>query len=852
MSTTDFDYLTELAKKQIWSSPKQDNQVIVTPSLLTARHGSLIDFRLHWRTIPLPDAIHRWHIYQIGGTHPVAFRLFARSYEWVRISDTLEAKEMFADLYTLTGYHLPLFDSYYSWTADGNLILAIKANQGKIPVNLEKDIVSFRVYSPSYFQTEDGIKLTDKIKTIGKLVETDADKASLKAFWDQYKAKKGHVFLYVNGVKLLSWPNSIETNSAVEMIFDASVKQVKHLDIKKLEVFESDLDKKLKYLVHYKGDDPGCIDYQDDIDFYVYSKEEGLYYNKNNEDAARNLTHRDYSVVTTYIKRYAESFDGKRADGKTLDPLGMQLELCIRHSGWKRALVYESSLIHELYKLKDEDVVRAMSGIDAVVPMWHAAALEKSAYCKVMRAECCSITPELAIAAWGYHAAVKYTADTPTVPINSNGKKAIPVPFRLRYGAGAYEYDDNGLLLGVYTHWVGKEYICQNTNCALVELIAGWPSTSLDEKENIRQMDLNPVFDYRVYAKDSAGYIQDVTNTDKVSIDKTRYEWTGPLTLKPIIRSNKRHLLRTHELYLNSGILSVPITQIKTDSSGSKEELLNIPMAQIDVYLNGRSLIENLDYYVKDSKVYIVNKKFLARPINTSKQKVVIRYAGHCSEDLQRVLASDRGYIEHGLMSNNSRFDLRDDRVLRVVINGQLVTKDALPFGEDTATMSPTNPFNGLPYMVQDVLAPVQTLSSQTTHKLYKAMLATNKAASDYLTLKLPQPTRPLPSAIAHKWPLYSPFITSLMMDLKYGRLVVPDSPTYTRQFMIDTLKRYEWLLQLDPAYQEQDDRYVVVHPHPWDRVMQMPSSHMRFISKANDMYLKSKVVLSGFIQTSP
>ena len=224
----------------------------------------------------------------------------------------------------------------------------------------------------------------------------------------------------------------------------------------------------------------------------------------------------------------------------------------------------------------------------------------------------------------------------------------------------------------------------------------------------------------------------------------------------------------------------------------------------------------------------------------------------HCASNLERLDLADKGYIEHNLMSSNRIFDLRDDRVLRIIINGQYVTKDALGYSESTPGVAPTSAFNGMPYMVKDVLVPIQTLSAKTTTTLHESMRETNKAVSDYLSLKIPEPPRGAPSATRHKWPLYSPFLTSIIMDLKYSRLVIEDKAQYTRQYLIDALRRYEWLLEIDPAYQTQDERYVVIHPHPWDTVIQMPLYWLRFITKANEMYLKSRVVLSGFIQTSP
>ena len=96
----DYDYIVNHAKENVWCSPRQDMQVIIEPARVTGSIGSLKSTRLMWQDITLPDQTNRWHVYQIGGTHPTAFNLFERHYQWVRISEACNEKNMIADVYT--------------------------------------------------------------------------------------------------------------------------------------------------------------------------------------------------------------------------------------------------------------------------------------------------------------------------------------------------------------------------------------------------------------------------------------------------------------------------------------------------------------------------------------------------------------------------------------------------------------------------------------------------------------------------------------------------------------------------------------------------------------------------------
>ena len=850
----DYDYIVNHAKENVWCSPRQDMQVIIEPAKITGSIGSLKSTRLMWQDISLPDQTNRWHVYQIGGTHPTAFNLFERHYQWVRISDACNEKNMIADVYTTKGYHYPLFDAYYAYTFDHNLVLALKVNT-KLPINLNNEKIYIRLYSNAYFNSNRSSHIQKKIDISGKIIESNTDLSSLKSKFDSYSSKPGKAVQHVDGVRYRNWFDA-PIGSCVEVIYDSSIKAVVEIPLKEADTFSSELDAKLKYILHYAGSNSGTIDYQDDIDYYLYNKDlkKELYYNKNNVDAVRNLTHKDYSIVATYVARYANTFQAMPQAPAVVDGKDLVCVLYIRHSGWQRPLVYENSRIHELYKLNDLDLKRAMSGIDSTVEVWQAAKLESSGYTEVMRSRCCDITNEMVQRAYGYNAISKVLADTPQKPKLKGTTKVIEVPYKLRYGAGAYEYDDTGLLLGVYTHWAGPQYVCHNANCDLVEMIAGYPATSAQEYHGATQLDLSDLYSYRVYACTRVSGVpdnkwQDVTDTDKVQLTETSYKWLDTSqTLYPMVRSDKLFISRDIELDVADGQMQFTLQAMTHVNGNIADSAMQIPMGQLDIFLNGRSLIKDLDYFVNFPQVMIVNKKYLKRPIASNKQKVHIRFTGLCDKDMQITSDGNVGYIEHGYLSNNNKFDLRDDKVLRIVVDGCLYAKDELEYSEEHSGVQVNHRLNGLPYMVKDILVPVASHTLTDTYELRRRSMAIDKAVSEYMTLKLPQPDRNAPSAIAQKYQLYSPFFNRIVMDLYMQRLHLPQQPDgYTRQQVIDICHRYEYLLQYDPTQvlRRQDYRYVVVHPHGLDGVLDLKKHQYQFVTQAVGLYANGLIDLS-------
>ncbi len=864
----EFDYLVHHAIKNVWCTPRQDQQVIIKPAKLTPKHGVSKSAKLMWRYIPTPDQTSRWHIYQIGGTHPIAFNLFAKCYSWIKISEACEKQSLLADLYITSGYKIPVSDSYYAYSADHNLIIAVRANP-KMPYDLNLHDLYLRVYSNAFYGSPRANNIgTPKVKIDGRTIEANTDRSVLKSFYQSCSGLPGHAWIYINAVLYESWVDALmPIGSYVEVVYDASVRDIIKLKIGDMDTFESTLDKKKKYLLHYDDADPKQIDYQDDIDVYITRNHQaagyqGLFYNKNNEDAMRNLTHRDYSIVATYLRRYADTYELMAIPRSFIEPEDLYAIMFIRNSGYQRDLVFVNSRIHELYKMKDLDVRRAMTGIDATVDVWKAHNLEADAYPEVMRSQCCDITNELVEKAYGYNSISKILGDTPSKPFDHNGEMSVEVPYKLQYGCTAYEYDNSGLLIGYHQHYVGRYYVVKNPATTYVELIAGLGSPFIDEHKGIKQATLKDNYSYRVFQCTAVGGIPDnkwidVTGSDKYTFEKVNgtydFNWTDTsVTAYPMVRSDKRFLARDYEISLTDGALSFSLQQKVNTPDGIKDQVMQVPMGQIDIFLNGRSLIRDLDYFVVFPKVFIVNKKYLKRPINSEKQNVHIRFTGFASKQFELIDEGNRGFIEHGLLSNDSKYNIRDDKVLRIVVDGRLYTRDELQFSEFTSGVSVTNASNGLPYLVKDILVPVSSHTTTDTYELRELSKVVDKAVSDYLTLKIPQPERNAPSAIPYKHQLYSPFCNRLIMDLKYNRLQLPVQDTgYTRQQVLEICRPYEWLLKFDPSQNSraQDGRYVLIHPHGYDSVIDLNKREYQFMNQVVILYCGEWVEMSQMVR---
>ena len=862
-----YDYLRKHALSNVFISPTQDRQCIIEPFRLTPVYGkkrfATVDL---WSSISLPDEVSTWHVYQIGAIHPTVLNFFIKCDDWTSIADSCNDRGMIADVYIASGLQLARFDTFYRYTENNSLVLAVKVNP-TYSINLDIDRLFVRVYSNAYFNS---VRSTDtpKVSVFGKIISGADDIDDLyEKEAEMLGYSEGLVSRYVNGILVKNLIDfNIDGSDTVELVYDSAVYDVVEFQVKDLEAFESILDKKRKLLIHRAKDDSLQIDYQDDIDVYLIQRfsdpdmisERGVYYHKNEEDSLRNLTHRDYSIVSTYIREFANTFEKLHIPRQSFSADDMFVRLHIRNAGVRRELKFEHQRILELYKLPDTEIIRAMVGLDSTVDVWEAANLENSDFMSMLRSTFNEVTVELAEKAYMYNAASKYLADTPVKITPSPVLAAFELPLRARHGCTVYEYDDQGLLIGWHHHYTGLNYVVKSDLTAYAEVIVGWGGDVLDETPDVRTATLNEVYGYRVYSSNRVGNnftkYKDITGTDKYTVTNGLFEWkSNDTTEYPLLRSDARFYAKDYEIFMTSGQLEIELTAKQDRGNGLALYKMDVPLGQLDVFLNKKSLIRGLDYFYREGKIIITNKEYLNDPLRL-KQNIHVRFAGFCKKDLTIMEEGDVGFIEHGLLSNNNRYDIRDDKVQRVIVGGRFYHKDDLVFSEFHNGVSITDEFNGLPYLVKDILVPVKPYTVSDTYELRDKSIAIDKVVSDYMTIKLPQPPRGDLVAIPRRYQVFSPFITKLIMDLRLGYLRIPPTAKgYSRQEVLDICKPYEYLLEADPIKDpnSQDIRYVVIHPHPMPYVIELNLNSYRFIHKVVEEYCRGLVTLSPSIKTA-
>lgn len=855
------DVLVDYAIQNIWCNPNQDKQYVFKPKRITSYKTAINNVRVVDRILELPKRNAKYHVFQIGQINPNTLSILRDAPDWlidrwIRFDETINDNAVWMSLYDDNGITAPRFSAYTMYMDERNLIIALEVNS-----TLKFDYLGnlyLRVYKNSYFESgrfPGGVR----VYTSGKQIQSTNDALELQTSYLFYKLLAGNTFAYVDGLLVdeLDLYNAT-IGSYVEFVYDASVKRSITFNLGTLDTFVSRLDSVRKYLLHYASDEVDTIEYFDDNDIYITrtglpTRFKGNYLYRHLESTVRMVTHRDYSLDSNNVAYLADKLRVaiEYGIGSLVD---YQIKLYIRHSGYKRDLVFEDHKLNELYKLDDVWVKESMLGSGTSIPLWRCEELEASKYTALMSQQPNTITRSDVVTALGYNAISKLFCDTPQL---RNSHRVVNLPLLLQSNSTIYEYDIAGNMLGYYYHATGADYIPRRNESVYFEGIRGMASTTPDVVWGTDNIPVPSNCNWRLYKTHTlAGELDNIWSdiTDSVEyaiVDGTiRYMVDDP-TVHLMLRTDKRFLAYELRVVSIDGCIQFPLSEYEDRGSSGLHYIMPVPAGELEIFLNGRNLIEGLGYIVDFPMVTIINKEYQIQPADTAVQNIHVRFKGLCNKDLEWDKPKDVGFIQHGVLSNNNKFDIRDDKTQRIVVDGYIRRRDEVIFSELHSGVSILNAVNGLPYCIKDLVVPLWGITDQDTYKLRAISQARDDMVASYMTDKIPQPVRDGVSVITRLHELYSPFICKILHDIVSETIpVAAYSLAMSQQDVLDVCKPYEGWLAFDPITDKHliDDRYVIIHPHNRYDVMVINLYAYRFMIRVVRLYAKDRVNLSPFV----
>lgn len=880
------DYLLQYAIDNVWRNPTRDRQFVYELKRLTPNGGIREYWEVDFQLYQLPDTSSNWHVYQIGLTVPINLNLTNDSSKWYSLTEWGNASKNVISLYASNGIQYPRFESYFMMTYNKNLVIAIRMN-GRLP-DLDENTTYIHTYSNAYFNSANAIALNKSwVYLDGIRPTTNAELVAFQVKVSDFLNKNPYTAIFtVNG----RWVTEISLNTAmvqdtIEVYVDPSIKKVVDFTISELRSFDSTLDQELKYILHYPGSNGDIIDYYDDIDLFLYkeknnNKSMGVYFHHNEGTWLRQLTHKDYSIANRRLTEFVtiHPIDPRNAinstifdtdEWTTIDDL--KLKMYIRDTDRDNLIPSDANRIKELYKLTSADILDAMTGVDSI-DVWRAENLEKTQYVQFMSLRPEEVYPEgynefvstetkkaiieKAGDVFGYSGTCYVTAYSPSPVINS----IVKLPSNYWDKVTIFEYDVNGLLLGYYYQNGGATYSVKNSQCYRVECIYGLGSLNSNGIYGNSPITIPEDLDHRIYICDvklntPTDEWVDITNTDdrnnygsySIINGVTRWVWSVPTyNYYGCIKFSDSFYLEEFRFDKSTGIIRFDMSNNETRNGTISNRDQTIPYGDYAVFLNGRSLIQDLDYIIDFPSIILNNLEYLLDGIN----KIIVRGSGFCTDTMIPAQPSETGFVEYNVISNDGHYQIHHDKVQRIIVDGYYRDPEDLAFEEDRPSYIGYNVRNGAPYQITTPYIPLMGVFENDQNKRIED-LHREKQVTDFLTVKLPQRVRPNPDMIVSKYVVYSAYANKVLHDIRQGIIQVPTG-RYTTTDLEKIMKPYQWLANLDIINRGYNVNHVDVRPHWFNSPVGITVYQYNFYLDVLNRYLRTPPDISPFIYIGP
>lgn len=913
-------YLVGHYIKNLWASPNQENQYLVRPSRVTPFNGARNYVSIFKEQYTLPTKHDRYHAYVVGQIpektiNLAAFEWWDRS-DWIKLSDYCKETKMWFQFYTKNGIAVPLEHIYFTLTLEKNLVFVIKEDV-KIPWDMNEEPITFRTYRNLVVTQHHDREQRETLDHIYLKVQRASQRTVLNQFYQKYSKQTGKIFTFVNGF-LVKDPitETILEGDVVEVIYDSTITKMIELKLKDLPTFVSKLDGIRKHLfTHDKSYPKNLFEYFDDCDFYITGHPnttpklfKGVVLHRNDISNIRQVTNCDFAISTNLTKEmmhyHTNILNQQNAN--------VTIQVYYRKPIEERKFPFVQQRLHELNKLSFPVRTAALRGLRSNLSFWRAENLEASDLMRAMSMDVptCDLTTIQNV--YGYNGATWYTAKSvhpyQDFKDTGTGGKTVDVPYSFREVTTVFEYDEEGRL----HYWKRMEGVNQyqvvGRNTRYVEFISGVgtkkPLHYYGTFQNVNFEIPVEAHEFRIYAYpvelDNLTYDynrkmntwEDIT--DKVNVEysfihdrkfmRIKEKRTSPTDPRPmynlndkivIYRHDREFLCRNYQINISKDNLSFSLMQVYTRhdyttpdiyvSNQGTENLmempLKIPYAYLDVFLNGRALIEGVDYFVDFPKVHIINKGCINQ--QSVKQDITFRMYGFPDTTIvnnQKVLTGivnvnrQVGYVNNSMLSRNGRWDILDDKNLLIKVGNGIIAKEDLGFTEDGSVIPRrTSYLEGKPYEITDIISAKRDAYPRDGYQFKQEAEEIDKQVSDYMSQFFPEPRFTSNPPINGLYKIFSPLLSRLIWDLKNNQINFPTMTLrYTDTEVIQYIERnYSNFFKIEPYFRLDNIslKHVTIHPTYKDGITTLSYHAVRWLRTVIRIYFNNQIEVSHFIR---
>lgn len=891
-------FLVEHAMTEVWAEPSQDRQHVIQPARYTSISGGYKRARIQRFEVNLPvamDGADVWHhVYHIGAVYPILLSLESLGNSWVRSDLIAMQYGVMLNVFLESGVTIPLCHTWLRRTVDGNILLAVEIRpsfdlgrqmiqneffqQELVKRTLSSERLYFRCYRNERAQevgyAGSSTRPFKPTQYVYKFINTPAAFTQFLNDVNAVKAEysnQGKGYYFIDGFMVglqTGYQANVQLGKWLSYIHDETVLYDALIPFSDVGTYRSDLDNADKLLVMIDAARTDLsIHYHDDVDIYlcqggdVFSNSfKAAYFGEVTRSSVRQVTQNAYGLkrnsVLAVINEHSNDF--MRMDN-------VYIRLVVREGGKRKGLPFHQSRLNDLYKLPLSLIKQALYGVNSVMPEWRAVNLEKSAYMALIGAKWKDVTADLVISAYGYHA-LQDVCYNELLPVDNAGNIDLNhgyhnVPSNGGHNASVWCYTNgklvdvhNALLTGdLYTQGTGHVTHMEVIPLPVDQLwdgtyidmdVSSWKLAALGFRAYVCSYQGQPLLDWQDV---TGGVWYQYTEVDGVGTIAWNYALLDAANLYPAVRVQETVHSYNPEIDPDyNGVLRFNIRSTCNVAGVLEERLQRIASDTLDVFMNGEPLIENIDYYVHWPEVVIVKRN----PLPIGETTLQVRHYGNplTTGAVKHREAREAGFTKLGILSSDAIYNLRNDRNLRVIVDGALKDPSTLRFAENALGLPAAD---GRPYSIQELRYPLQPFVGNRAKQLADDAALIDSRAEAYLTPYINPTVTGQGFIDGERYQVVSPLISVLlhaMVNFNFLGNGELDAGTLNDVRIAELAEPYWFYLDYEPILNDASVDYVNILPHQYSTPMSISQKQYSFLELLIYYYLKGAVDLTPHV----
>ena len=368
--------------QKIWNEPVSELRANIVPTMVQDRSVTG-NVSLNGKVYSLPSNTDPYYVYVIPESLMYVFVTRQIPDEWISSTDLCNLHDILIHTYHLSGRMIHKGNAFFKRIGNKYLLAISKKMAQTCLSHVQMKEIRFTMYFDSDF--------TSKM-TVGsyKTPYTDTSylyRYQIYSFIQSCPHSMDHTKVFINGYeKQIQNIDSFPIDAYIDVIHDENDIFVHNLDLSVTEnniAFYSEKDSTHKQLIHIPKElnPDNKILTHNTCDIYIREKlsdgtlGRGLYLHRCAQRSVDQVTHNDLSIPMFIMDAYR-------------DYLGTQdicLHLVFRQHDKDNYLIRDKNYIDLLYTCDDETIVRHLQGkVRADLSFWKASHLEKSTYVEMM------------------------------------------------------------------------------------------------------------------------------------------------------------------------------------------------------------------------------------------------------------------------------------------------------------------------------------------------------------------------------------------------------------------------------------------------------------------------------------